>query len=221
MLLFRDAGVAFVHVPKTCGSALRRYLSSSVGGEESWWGVESPAPGSPEAEAFDKVDMAHYTADMIRDFRGGLFAELSGMRVFSVARNPYSRAISAYNQFVKFFGDSGLAPGVNEFMDYLYCIHDELYRASRDGYLYIHGAPQVRFHLPGHHLIWGRDLSAGLSVIFGREMSFSSEESEDRPLTSLEMRMVERVYSEDLEMWKRLASPSSPRELVPDHEVPE
>jgi hypothetical protein len=223
MLLFREVGVAFVHVPKTCGKSLRSFLSSSVGGADHWWGIVHPHPSSPESLVFDKVDRAHYTAEMIREFHGGLWEEMSRMRVFSVAREPYRRSYSAYRQFLGFFKDSGLAPRVATFMDYLRCIRDELYRTERDGYLYIHGVPQVRFHLPNHELIWGGDLSSGLSGVFGRDLRFGASESWTRRMSSSEMSMVEWVYSEDFDMWERLTTawPSPAADLVSYDEVPE
>jgi len=143
MLLFRGVGVAFVHVPKTCGTALRKFLSSAVGGADDFWGIEKTDPGSPEGRRFDAVDRAHYTVEMVRELHGGLWEEMLGMRVFSVAREPYGRAISAYRQAQSHFGRDRFFG----FMDYMRCVEDEMYRTERDGHLYIHGVPQVKFHM--------------------------------------------------------------------------
>lgn len=206
MLLFRGIGVAFVHVPKTSGKALRSFLSESVGASDEFWGIGPTDPSAPEGRFFDTIDRAHYTAEMIHDLYDGLLAGLRGMRVFSVARDPYKRALSSYRQFCGFFGDNGFAGRVRTFMDYLRCVRDEMYRTERDGYLYIHGVPQVKFHLPHHTLIHGEDLSEQLSDLFGRRLVFRSTERPNRPLYPSEMKMVERVYAEDFEMWERLTS---------------
>lgn len=201
-----EIGVAFVHVPKTCGREMRGFLSSSVGGAEEWWGILPPEPGSPESLLYDAVDYAHCTAGMIREFRPALWEEMLSMRVFSVARDPYRRSISAYRQFLLHFRDRRGETGVRTFVDYLFCIRDELYRTERNGHLYIHGVPQVRFHLPNHELLRGDDLSCPLSDIFGRDLHFRSSERRLRPLRSSERAMVERVYAEDFEMWERLTT---------------
>lgn len=202
LLIFRKEGVAFVHVPKTCGKVFREFLSSSVGGAEEWWGIETTEEGSPESLRFDMVDRAHYTAGMLKEFRPDAFGELLGMRVFSVARDPYARAASAYEQYLGHVGqerDLG-------FLDYLRCVRDGMHRDARDGYLYIHGAPQVEFHLPHHELLAGRDFSGALSELFGRPLLLFSEERPVSPLGIEEREMVEEVYRADIEMWERLAS---------------
>lgn len=204
MQLFRGPKVAFVHVPKTCGKSLRNFLSESVGGADEFWDLWPAEPGSPEAELYDVVDRSHYTAEMIMGLYPDLWEEMRGMRIFSVARDPYGRSISAYGQFCLMFGDDGSAGHVRTFMDYLACVRDELYRTERNGHLYIHGAPQVKFHLPGHTLIHGEDLSSQLSDLFGRELVFKSSERHIRDLSRSERRMVGRVYADDFEMWERV-----------------
>lgn len=203
MLLFAREGVAYVHVPKTSGKRMRSVLRSSLGSFEEFWGI-AKASGA-ERKRFDMVDRAHYTAETIREFHPDLWARMLGMTCFSVARDPYSRAASAYQQFRSHFGGHEVMGRVRSLSDYLVCVGDELYRRDRDGYLYIHGVPQVRFHLPGHRVIFGEDLTASISGIFGREIRFRSAERPCGDLSADERRLVERVYREDLEMWDRVS----------------
>lgn len=201
MLIFRDKNIAYMHVPKTSGKALRFVLNAIMNPSDVWWGTVD-AWGA-ERTRFNKVDRAHYTAEMIANFHPDLWDELLGMKCFSVMRSPYSRAVSAYEQFKISFGRHGVVNRVRRLSDYLACIRDELYRRDRDGYLYIHGVPQVKFHLPGHRVISGNDLTGPLSEIFGQKVSFFSLERPCRGLSDMERRLVERVYEKDIEMWER------------------
>jgi len=202
MLLFRERGVAYVHVPKTSGTKLRKFLSSEVGVRESWWGVAKAPSGSPEGLRFDRTDRAHWTAAMIREFRPALWGKMLGMRVFSVARDPFRRAVSAYGQFLRNFGEG--AAGVRCLSEYIRRIGDGAHMSRRDGYLYIHGAPQVEFHLPNHRVISGEDLSGELSTLFGVDLRFVSSERPVRGLSESERSLVESVYKEDILLWRSL-----------------
>lgn len=204
MLIFRDLGVAYVHVPKTAGRAMRRALVGAAGPAEEWWGIERPEPWSPEERRFEFVDMAHYTAEMLQTLRPAVWEELLGMRVFSVVRDPYRRAASAYRQFLGFRRRSPSLSSVGSLKDYLRCVGDELYRTDRLGHLFIHGAPQVRFHMPGHVLLCGDGVGPGLTELFGGEVPFVWGETPCRGLSRSEMLMVERVYGDDLALWESL-----------------
>jgi hypothetical protein len=206
MIIFREEGVAYVHVPKTSGTKMRKVLRSEFRRCESWWGIVETPAGSPESMRFDKVDMAHWTAEMIREFRPSLWEELGGMVTFSVARDPYARSVSAYEQFLRHFGLG--TGGVRCFSDYLDRVGDESYRRCRDGYLYIHGVPQTHFYLPGHRLMFGEDLSSPLSLAFGRRVVFGSSQRPVRPLSDAERDIVDRVYKDDIRMWRSLLEAS-------------
>jgi len=207
MLLFREKGVAYVHVPKTSGKRLRKFLSSEVGGCEHWWGIYDTPAESLESSKFDRTDKAHWTAAMIREFRPSLWSEMLFMNVFSVARDPFNRAVSAYGQFLRHFGEG--AAGVGCLSDYVRRIGDGAHMSRKDGYMYIHGVPQVEFHLPNHRVIFGEDLSGELSTMFGVDMRFVSSERPVRGLSESERSLVESVYKEDIVLWRSLGGRSS------------
>jgi hypothetical protein len=201
MLLFKEDNVAYIHVPKTSGKALRSLLIHRMR-PSGWWGTVE-AVGAERAR-FDRVDRSHYTAEMVREFRPGLWRMLLGMTCFSVARSPYSRAVSAYEEFQRQFAGHDVVRRVRSLSGYLSCVEDELYRRDRDGYMYIHGAPQTRFHLPGHRVIFGDDMTDSLSSLFGRRLVFRSLERPCRSLSREETKMVDRIYADDIAIWNSL-----------------
>lgn len=179
---------------------MREFLCESLGDAESWWGMEVVGLSCMKSLAFEVVDAAHYTRDMLHEMKRDTWLWIMDSKVFSVFRNPYNRAVSAYSQFMKHYGSfaSHMAPTLEH---YLMCVRDGRYKCKKSGFLYIHGVPQTEFHFPHHILLSGEDFSDSLSCLFGKRLSFSNKETPTRELSSRERSLVETIYRRDMKLW--------------------
>lgn len=206
MLIFHEKKIAYIHVPKTAGTAMRKVLEKGVGGYERWWGRWSPGEKDVWWRKFEKLDFSHLTVSLLREMYPRKHEELLGMRKFSVARDPYDRACSAYGEFKKQFEKKKLAPNIKSMLDYLMAIKDGAHKNDRRSYLYVHGTPQVDFYYPDHMILYGADLSENLSDIFGVKLEFKMDAQKYGRMSSVERSLVEEIYHDDLEMFKRVKS---------------
>lgn len=204
MLIFREKKIAYIHVPKTAGTALRNLLKKNVGGYESWWGRWPPSERDVWWGRFEKLDFSHLTTSMLKEIYPQTHEKLLGMRKFSVIRNPYDRAFSAYREFKKQFEKKKLALNIKSMLDYLMAIRDGFHKNDRMSYLYVHGAPQVDFHYQDHTLLCGNDFSKELSDIFSVKLEFKTNAKKYGEMGLYVKSLIEEIYHEDLEIFEKL-----------------
>ena len=91
MILSHDKKFLFIHVPKTAGTNIRKWLlSETTDKEDHWWWDKS---GTDRAHLHEGNIKKYIDIDKIKEF----------YYIFGFVRNPYHRIFSAYNE-VKWHG---------------------------------------------------------------------------------------------------------------------
>ncbi|MEO5913297.1 MAG: sulfotransferase family 2 domain-containing protein [Luteolibacter sp.] len=194
--------MAFIHVPKAAGRLIRDCIKSSFSEEESWvegWGTDGG------------LDRAHLFPDELRMCypRVAEMLEEEDCLSFTVVRHPIARAVSAFQHSCGGYADEkersrGLA-------GYLERIESGYFKTDgRDGFRYIHGAPQHEFLLIEDECLVKQilrleddDFSDRISAILGREIvlyrpNIGFGHYLVQP-SSEDVETIQRIYARDFE----------------------
>jgi hypothetical protein len=88
MIIDDDHGVAFVHIPKCAGTAVRRQLAPLDSYENSFWGRR-------EHESLGLIDYGHLPLALLETYFPSEFAKIRRYQSFAVVRQPLDRFVSA------------------------------------------------------------------------------------------------------------------------------
>lgn len=100
MPYYEDLDLLFIHIPKTGGNHLSKYLRTKS--KEKWWNVENyvfrrKVYGNtvlPDKQA-RKISMQHQTYNTLYKYRDLLKIPFNNkLKIISIVRNPYERIIS-------------------------------------------------------------------------------------------------------------------------------
>ena len=196
MFYSKSNKLLFIHVPKNAGTLIRSALKNQYPNSIDLWGVSK------------LVDMAHL---MPHQFPKQIKEAVNDpeLKILAMLRDPYERAFSAYQQHCRQYANHPKL--AQSFEDYLEAIKQEEYRKSRDGYIFIHGAPQVKFLyykdclLPNILLNCSGEWKSKLDQVLKCNLKYKNSSIRKTPrLSSDNKENIEAIYREDFVLFENL-----------------